>query len=74
MVSISLFSFRGVPTPRTHNFSKEGATGGYSELNGFLLFLNFYVTILEDEAFITNDKTPLKKTVQLTIPCSSALF
>ena len=42
MVSISLFSFCGVPTPRTHNFSKEGATAGYSELNSFL-FRGYFV-------------------------------
>ena len=53
-VSISLFSFCGVPIPRTHNFSKEGATAGYSELNGFLkgCFVICYKSLIFQNGYV----------------------
>lgn len=55
MVSISLFSFCGVPTPKSHNFSKEGATAGYSELNSFLLrgyFVICYKSLIFQKGYV----------------------
>lgn len=55
VVSISLFSFCDVPTPRTHNFSNEGATAGYCELNGFLLkgcFVICYKSLISQNGYV----------------------